>query len=147
LGGGDARGDGPAGRARRGRRADHLRRRSDDRRNPAAGRGAPRPDRRVASRLRPAGDRLPAGDGRARVSHPGRGDRRMTKIVLVAGVVGGGQYARSAFCLCVTYRASKVLNLAQGAVWLAAATTFAMLDTWPTALAAAAAIAVAMAIG
>lgn len=69
------------------------------------------------------------------------------EIVVVAGSIAGAQYGLTACCISLTYRASRVLNLAQGAVALTAATAFAMLDGWPTALAALLALAVAMAIG
>lgn len=71
----------------------------------------------------------------------------MTRIVVVGGAIAGAQFAVSALCISLTYRTSRVLNLAQGSVALAAATTFALLDEWPTALAAAAGVGVAVALG
>jgi branched-subunit amino acid ABC-type transport system permease component len=71
----------------------------------------------------------------------------MTRIVLVGGAIAGAQYAVSALCISLTYRTSRVLNLAQGSVALAAATTFALLDEWPTALAAVAGVGLAVALG
>lgn len=71
----------------------------------------------------------------------------MIEIVAVAGTIAGAQYALAALCISCTYRASRVLNLAQGGVALAAATLFAVLDTWPAAGAFAAAVVVSAALG
>jgi len=71
----------------------------------------------------------------------------VSRIVLVGGAIAGAQYAVSALCISLTYRASRVLNLAQGSVALAAATTFALLDDWPTLPAALAGVAVSVALG
>jgi branched-subunit amino acid ABC-type transport system permease component len=69
------------------------------------------------------------------------------QIVLVAGTIAGAQYGLTACCISLTYRASRVLNLAQGAVALTAATTFALLDSWPVAAAALVALGVSMGLG
>jgi branched-chain amino acid transport system permease protein len=71
----------------------------------------------------------------------------VTRIVLVGGAIAGAQYAVAALCISLTYRAGRVLNLAQGAIALAAATVFAMLDTWPVLPAALVAVGLAVALG
>lgn len=60
----------------------------------------------------------------------------MNGELIVAGIATGGLYATSAFTLALTYRASRVLNLAQGAVALLAATAVAELSSVPVVLAA-----------
>ena len=60
--------------------------------------------------------------------------------IVVAGLGTGALYATSALALSVTYRVSRVLNLAQGSVALLAATVAARLDGWPTPLAILAAL-------
>jgi branched-chain amino acid transport system permease protein len=66
--------------------------------------------------------------------------------ILIAGLGYGALFATSALCLSITYRASRVLNLAQGAVALLAGCLFARIDL-PAPLAAAGAIAVAVGLG
>ena len=63
--------------------------------------------------------------------------------IVVAGLGTGALYATSALALSVTYRVSRVLNLAQGSVALLAATVAARLEGWPTPLAILAALVVA----
>jgi branched-subunit amino acid ABC-type transport system permease component len=66
--------------------------------------------------------------------------------ILVAGLGYGALFATSALSLSVTYRASRVLNLAQGAVALMAGCLFARFDL-PGPLAAVGAIGVAVGLG
>jgi branched-chain amino acid transport system permease protein len=67
--------------------------------------------------------------------------------IVVAGLGTGGLYATSALALSLTYRASRVVNLAQGCVALLAATVAARLDGQPTIVAVTVAVAVAGAAG
>jgi branched-chain amino acid transport system permease protein len=63
--------------------------------------------------------------------------------IVVAGLGTGALYATTALALSVTYRVSRVLNLAQGSVALLAATVAARLDGLPTLVAVLVALAVA----
>jgi len=67
--------------------------------------------------------------------------------IVIAGVGTGALYAVNALALTVSYRVSRVLNLAQGSVGLLAATVTARLHGLPTAVAAAVGIAVAALAG
>jgi branched-chain amino acid transport system permease protein len=67
--------------------------------------------------------------------------------IVVAGLATGALYASSALTLSITYRASRVLNLAQGSVALMAASIVAKLDGLPVGLAVVIALAASVVMG